>query len=248
MLWMPREHGAWAWLVIPLAAGVLVAGPSVYQLPLSVSAFGGYFFFNAASWWAKMPPARRKSTFLPMIVYGTVTASATLAVILFTGPGVLGWYAIQGLGLCLAWVYTRRGDGRSLASGLATALSASILVMIAAEPNIASVPHPATLWTASFTFGYLGGTVFTVKSVVRQRGSVGWLAASVGWHVGWTAVSVVVVLLGGSVAWVVLWVTLSIRSAVVAWRARSRPLKPSLVGALEVIAASAFLAVVAFSA
>lgn len=63
MLWMPREHGAWAWLVIPLAAGVLVAGPSVYQLPLSVSAFGGYFFFNAASWWAKMPPlaASRRS-------------------------------------------------------------------------------------------------------------------------------------------------------------------------------------------
>ncbi len=248
MVWVPQEHGAWAWLLIPIAVGVLVSGPAWFQAALLVSALAGYFFFNAASWWAKMPPNRRGAARAPMLVYGTVAGLSVVAVVALTTPSVLLWFGLQALCLLLAWFYTRRGAARSLGSGLATALSSSVLVMIAAQPNPLVLPTPDELWAGFFTFGYLAGTIFTVKSVVRERGSIAWFIASVGWHVGWAAISVVAIFTGQTLMWLVLWIALSARAAALAAWARRAPVRPSVVGTLEVVASAAFLAVVAWAA
>ncbi len=249
MLWVPHEHGAWAWLIVPVAAGALIGPAAPFQAVLLVCAVSGYFCFNALSWWVRMPPARRGAALRPAAVYGAVTVVAALALVVLTGPEILVWCVVLAVGPAIAWWYTRRGAGRGLASGLATALACSLLLLVAVRPDpFSPAPAPpAAVWATALTFGYLGGTVFSVKSLIRQRRSTGWLAASVGWHAAWTAVAGVGVGLGQPFAWFALWIVLTARAAALPLLSRRRPLRPAVIGAAEVVTSLALLGVAAWA-
>lgn len=242
LLWFPQEHGAWAWLLVPIAAGAMLAGPAWFQIPLLVCALSGYCAFNAASWWVKMPPSRRSAALPPVCVYGSVAALSGGLVIGLTGPGVIPWFVLQGLALAAAWLLTRRRAGRSLASGLSTALAATVLLLIAAHPDALARLPVDLVWPTAFIYGYLGGTVFAVKSAIRERGSVAWLVASIGWHGAWTVVAIA----AQSPAWIVLWAALTVRALLLPLAAWRRALRPGVLGIVEIVAACAVLAVVAW--
>ncbi|MFV0426602.1 MAG: YwiC-like family protein [Beutenbergiaceae bacterium] len=245
MLWFPREHGAWAWLLLPILAGAIAGGWAWFQIPLLVCAVAGYCAFNAASWWVKMPPTRRAAALTPMVVYGSIAAGAGVILVGLTGVAVLVWFAIQAAGLGIAWLLTRVGAGRSLASGLATALAATILLLIAAHPDATSMATSQILWAAVFVYGYLAGTVFAVKSAIRERGSVLALSASVSWHLAWTVVAAIAVIAGESAGWLALWIGLTVRAVLLPLSARRSPIRPGLLGVVEIVAACCVLAVIA---
>ena len=63
--WVPKQHGAWAMLVVPYLAGLLVrvhdgAGVPAFAYPLFGFWLAGYFAFNAASTWLKAAPSKSK--------------------------------------------------------------------------------------------------------------------------------------------------------------------------------------------
>jgi hypothetical protein len=130
---------------------------------------------------------------------------------------------------------------------LATAFSCSLLLLVAVEPDPTALPtlRPEAAWAFPLLFGYLGGTVFSVKSLIRQRGSVGWHRASVGWHAAWTVVAVIAVMSGQALTWVQAWVLLTGRAVVLPLVAGIRPLRASTIGAIEIVTSVVFVALIA---
>jgi hypothetical protein len=51
--WIPNQHGAWAMLVLPLAAGICLAGPAWVHLPLALFWVVRYLAFHAAGRWLR---------------------------------------------------------------------------------------------------------------------------------------------------------------------------------------------------
>lgn len=235
-VWVPREHGAWSWLVSPVIAGAILAGPRLHQLLLLGVALGGYLFFNASSWWAKMPPKRRGEAVRPMLTYAAVAALFTIALLLSAGRGVLAWLAVLAVPLGVAYVLTLRGAGRSLASGLVTAVASSALLLVAVQPDLAAFlrdPRDTWLWATAVMYGYTAGTVFAVKSMIRERDSDRFLGASVAWHAAWVALTCVGIVYGLSPVWALFFLGAAVRATVLPLVARRRPLRPMSIGLVE---------------
>jgi len=235
-VWVPREHGAWSWLVSPVIAGAIVAGPYIHQLFVLGIAVGGYLFFNAASWWARMPVKRRGETVRPMITYAAAAGLFTIALLVSAGWGALGWLVALLVPLAVAYLLTLRGAGRSLGSGLATAVASSALLLVAVQPDLLAFlrdPRPEWWWAAAIMYGSTAGTLFAVKSMIRESGSNRFLAASVAWHVGWVVVAAVGSRHGLPLTWTAYFLVTTVRSAVLPLVARRHPLRPMTIGLIE---------------
>ncbi|WP_234423983.1 YwiC-like family protein [Intrasporangium calvum] len=182
--WVPNQHGAWAMLASPLAVGGLAGGPAWVHLPLTGLWFVGYFAFFATSLWLK---ARRRPRYWPPVrAYGAATLLLGLATLALE-PGLVVWAPVflLPLGVGLAAAAARRE--RELLSGLATVVGSGLMTVVAyaAGPG----PDLGRAWLLALTqFLYFAGTVFYVKSAIRERGHRRFLWESVAAHLVATGV------------------------------------------------------------
>lgn len=249
-VWVPREHGAWSWIASPVAAGAIMVGPHPYHLLLLCVALGGYLCFHAASWWARMPKVRRNQAVRPMAVYGAVTAVLGIGLLALVGWGVLGWFPLLALPLVVAYALTLRGRGRSVASGLATALATAALLLVAVQPSLPAFlrnPVPSWLGAASMLYGYTAGTMFAVKSMIRERGSDRFLAVSIAWHAVWVVIVAMGIPHGLSPLWTLFFVLTTLRATGLPLLARRHALRPVHLGLVELGFTVAFLVILALA-
>lgn len=192
--WLPQQHGAWAMLTVPSLLGLVAYVWTdalswlglIARLMLVATFFAGYFLFNAASLWLKATPRRRPPLLRPLLIYATTTVLLGLASLALLGAALLWWVLPYApLAATALWLVHAHRE-RSVVSGAATVAAASLFHTVVAEPLWLAAPHLATaarpLWVSLLCFLYFFGTVWTVKTMIRQRGSRRWWAASLGYH------------------------------------------------------------------
>ena len=224
-------------LASPLLVGALAAGLRPVHLLLGAFWFAGYFAFFAASVWLKS--GRRPRHLRPVQVYvalAAVLGAATLA----ASPGLLRWapaFAVPlGIGL---WSSATRNE-RALVSGLATTVGSAIMALVAYDAG------GGTSWLRAWTLAavqaaYFAGTVFYVKSLIRERGSATFLRASIGYHLAVAAVAAVALLLtraqpttGTGLSWLVVAVLALLAARAVAVPRLTPAPSPKQIGLGEV--------------
>ena len=218
--WVPNQHGAWAMLATPLLVGVLAGGVSWTQLPLALLWFCGYFAFFAAGLWLK---SRRKARFRPPVVVYSAACVPLAAVVLALQPSLLRWAPAFAPFLVVGLVEAVRRRDRSLLSGVATTLAASLVTAVAYDAG------PGHDWTRAWLLtavvaGYHLGVLVHVKALIRERRNPAYARASIALH---ALLSVAAVL----VAWplVVVGLLLTARTAL----APRLTLSPKQVGLAE---------------
>ena len=221
--WVPNQHGAWAMLASPLLVGALAAGPSWVHLPLAAFWFAGYFAFFASSLWLK---SRRRPRYLPPVRAYAAAAAALGLVTLAAEPRLARWAPLfvlpLGIGL---WAAARRRE-RELVTGLVTVLGSALMTVVAYDAGHGGDFRRAWLLTLVQLL-YFAGTLFYVKSAIRERGSPAFLALSVGVHA-----------VAAAVLWPVSpWLTLVFAVlALRAWLVPRRGLTPKTLGVGEIVA------------
>jgi len=219
-------------LASPLLVGVLAGGQAWVHLPLAAFWFAGYFAFFATSLWLKA--RRRAKWFPPVRAYGIVTA--VLGVVVLTmQPGLARWIPLflvpLGVGLYAA---ARRND-RALLSGMATTAGSALMTVVAYDAGPGN--DLARAWQLALVqFLYFAGTVFYVKTVIRERDNPGfhWLSGIYHAFALLTVATVFGVVQNDGTAWplMVVFALLLTRAVVVP---PYRP-TPKQVGIAEVVA------------
>lgn len=176
--WIPPQHGVWAMLLLPYLAG-LQFGLSWLHVPLLVTWLSGWL----ASYYALLAvktlrPARY---WRQVLAYGSVSAIAALPVFALR-PGLLWFAPVFAVLLAANAVAARVGQERASVNGIASVTMAALMAMIA--PATAGLDWRLGIPVAVATWLYLAGSVFYVKTMIRERGSRAHRIVSVAFHVG----------------------------------------------------------------
>ncbi|PIN50924.1 hypothetical protein CT171_09375 [Trueperella pyogenes] len=254
--WIPNYHGAWAMITVPVLLGVLIGGFVWQHLLLLGLWWAGYFAFYAGGLWLR---SRRRPRYLPPVRAYTLVTLVFGVGLLIAAPYLLRWLPLFiPLIATTAWASSHRKD-RSLLNDAVTVTAATLTLPVAfdlathglATPPGASADASLTgwgwVWLVTLVVGwYFLGTVFYVKTNIRERGKPTWYIASVVFHsVGLVGVLVLAVL--GVVTWplAALWLIIAVRAAAVpAWGYYRRWLPALTIGLGEmVISAALFVSV-----
>ena len=188
----PPQHGAWAFLAVPVLVGMAVAGWSpvawlflvAFLCAYPVGYYGGRALTTRVrrGSWTRLA-RRERDRALPWAV---LLAAFGIPLVV-----VRPWLLLVALGLAVLWVAglavaARQGE-RSLANDLVLICQAvvgvPITVAIVAGPGAVTGTLAAATWTATaLVGGYLIGSVLHVKSLLREAGNVGMRRVDVGWH------------------------------------------------------------------
>lgn len=241
-LWVPHQHGAWAMLALPILLGMAATALSGWQIVLAVAAVAGYLLAATAQAWLR---ARRRPSFVPSLaVYGLVFAAAGLLLVAAFPALLLAGLVVVPVG-ALVIGGARPGTPRDLVNSVGQTVIALVLVPAAALVS-GAWETDAVVRATLVAAGYLVGTIFVVRSVIRERGNRGFAALSVGFHAGCAALAAM------TLAWPYAAYFAALTGRAIALplveRRRAgtrRPLRPVHVGIVEIVA-STVLVVLAF--
>lgn len=232
-LWMPRQHGAWAMLLLPILIGVAASRPGAWQLVLAGAALTAYLASATMQAWARArrPPAYRP----PMIVYGLAFAVLGTILVVAFPPLLLVLVVVLPTSI-VVFQGARPGTRRDLANSLAQVAQALVLVPAAAYVS-GEFQAERILAYALVAAGYLVGSVLVVRSVLRERGNTGFAMLSLGFHLGLIALAAAAL----PTAYAVVAAVLAVRAWLLPvlqgrWASGPHPLRPVHVGIVEIVA------------
>lgn len=241
--WLPRQHGAWAMLLLPLLLGVAASHASPWQVVLGGAALAAYLTSATLQAWAR---ARRAPEYrAPTLVYGAVLAILG-SVLVIRFPLLFLTLLVAAPAALIVLEGARPGTRRDLANSLAQVAQAVVLVPAAAYVS-GEFEVDRVVAYAAVAAGYLFGTVLVVRSVLRERGNGAFAALSIGSHLAAAAAALALLPAGYAVLGLALaGRAIGLPVAQRRWATGPHPLRPIHVGLVE-IAASVAVAVIAFA-
>jgi len=230
-------------LASPLLVGVLAGGAAWVHLPLAAFWFAGYFAFFATSLWLKA--GRRAKWFPPVRAYGVLSLLLG-AVVLLMQPGLVRWAPLFAVPLAIGLYAAAHRRDRALVAGLATTAGSALMTVVAYDAGPGHDLSRAWL-LALVQFLYFAGTVFYVKTVIRERDNRAFFWLSIGYHV--VALAVVALVFGvvegagSAVPLSVVFAALLVRAIVVPpYRPTPKQVGIAEVAATVAVAATSLLA------
>lgn len=188
---IPPQHGAWAFLIVPLILGALLGAASWLGLVFAITWVAAYpvSYFGGRGLLMRI----RRGTFtdktkkefasaLPWAVvagFGAIVLIAARPWIVVAGIGVAVIWAIS---LWLTWVGRERGITNDLLLTVLASVATPFMWAVANDqPNIAAIP--TNIWQAALVaLLFFAGSVFHVKSLIRGAKDVRWHWTSVAFH------------------------------------------------------------------
>lgn len=219
---IPPQHGAWAMLLLPYLAGLAVTSWRWPHAPLLGAWITGYLLSYYVMQAVKTRRARRVRG--QLIWYGALTA-ALAAPVVAARPAVLLYAPAYALLLAVNAGYAWRRRDRALGNDIAFVVQSCLMVFLVA--TVADVPVSAVGGAFVVVLAYLVGTVFYVKTMIRERDNIAFRRWSVRYHA--VALVAAAASLDGRVA--ALFGALLVR----AWVLPGRRLAPKYVGVIEIL-------------
>lgn len=224
--WIPNQHGAWAFVLTPVIVGAIISGPQWTHLALLVGWLAAYCFnfyigltvkgWRRADRWTKYRSQQ--------LVYGSVAAvSAGLLIwsqppLLVLAPALLAVFAAN-------LYFIRSKNERAWLNDLLGVVAAVVMGLVSLWLGAGELPGRSVQVIVAVGV-YFAGTVWYVKTMIREKGKSGWLLLSKSWHLAYTIVA----------AMALPWFVLNALPAVIrAWTLPGRPLTPKQVGYIEIV-------------
>ena len=242
---MPPQHGAWAFVGLPLVLGALATPASWTTVVLAWAAFTCY----PASYFAlSLVRARRGARFRRPLAIWMLVASVPATVLVVARP----WLVVVGLGyaglFAVNVAFARRNHERDLVNDSVLILEVVALVPLTwlLAESLTALPTQVRLLTVVCALVLFGSTLH-VKSLLRERRNAAYARASRAFALASLGATVVIVWMWGlpaGLALVVPFIMLTMRALKRDWSGW----RPGRIGLVELacfvaVAAGAALAV-----
>lgn len=225
--WIPPQHGAWAMLLVPYVAGLIVAGVDWVDIPLLVAWLASYlasYYLMLAVKTKRLDRVRAQ-----LLTYGLIALAAAV-ITLVARPRLLLFAPVLAAVLVVNALFARRRDERALANGVASVFAACLIVPMTALVAGTPVGETGDAFATSLLF-FVGSLLF-VKTMLRERENERLRRASAAYH------GAAVVAAGAlSGAFVPAFALLLVRAVVFP----GRTLRPGRMGIIELIGSAALL-------
>ncbi len=234
--YIPPQHGAWAFLALPLALGATQAPWSPLLIVLGIAWVAAYPLSYAA---LGLIRAKRNQRFRrPLLLWLLIFVPASAALVVWR-PWLV-WVGLLYVALFLVnVVYARRHDERALTNDAVFVVECSLMVAVTwtvaagGEGALPGVQIPGQVWGLVMVCALvLFGSTLHVKALIRERRNPAYRRASQTFALASLALSVG---LGAAWGWPAgLW--LIVAFAVLAVRAFAvgrQPLRAGMIGAIE---------------
>lgn len=247
--WIPDQPGAWVMALAPALAGAICGTAAAVARPSAQSGFPA----TAAGWWvlacwalcycleftaARWLKSHCASRYLPPALgYGIALAAIGLP-FLITHVDVLVWAPVYVVLAVVAFASAWFRRERSLWANAAAVVAASLMSMItfhyaSHSPSIPQVSLPGLVLALCFAATQFGSVLF-VKTMIRERGKRSYVVASWLWHAALLAWWLIPA--NRSPYLVIMGVVLLARAIALPLVARTRTIKPMIVGITECFA------------
>ncbi|MDP4015399.1 MAG: YwiC-like family protein [Candidatus Nanopelagicales bacterium] len=237
--WIPPQHGAWAFLAVPLVMGFGLAGFSarggLFAIAWVAAYPCGYFAGRAVRAWLR----RRKSLLAgypsslakreSRVAAGWAVPIAICGLPLVAiEPWLIGVLVLMAglwaVNVRLAWLGMERSLGNDLVLVAEAVIAVPLFWMVTSgDPILAAVP--GRVWLAAGVCAvYFAGSVVHVKSLIRKRRDDRWRTADVAYH----GVAAVVMTL------VSVWLVVPFGAALARSVALRPGERPAVIGSVEI--------------
>ncbi|MFI5809038.1 YwiC-like family protein [Streptomyces sp. NPDC051561] len=238
--WLPDQHGAWAMLTVPFAAGTFLGDPTWLHLPLFVCWLLAYTTAFHLQQYVRLrrlsrnPRAPRRHV-RPLLTFSTlVTVLGTPLLVL--RPWLLVAVAAALPFFAVNTLYALRNRERALVNGLVAVVPACAVLLVALRVGGGTLAGGLAPLAACLL--YFGGTVPYVKTMIRERRNRRYLYGSVTYHAGALVCAALLHPL-----WSVLFACFLLRAALLP----GRRLRVRTVGLIELGCSAALLVMLLFS-
>ncbi|MER6629708.1 YwiC-like family protein [Streptomyces sp. NPDC000987] len=182
--WLPNQHGAWAMLVVPFLAGMLLGDPTPWHALLLLAWLLGYLAVFHVQQWLRLrhnsrnPRAAARHT-RPVRLFTTALVPCGVALVVHA-PWLLLAAVCAAPFLAVNCWYAWRNRERALVNGLVAVVPACGMLPVALLLGGGAI---ADAWRPALAcLLYFAGTVLYVKTMIRERGSTAYRWASGGYH------------------------------------------------------------------
>ena len=231
---IPNQHGAWAFLVVPLLLGFTVAGWSWVGAGF---AFAWVVSYPLSFYSMRVLRAWLKRHRLTRVAKRDLTAAGVWAVplalvgvpLLIVRPWLVAVAAVAAVLWSVSLWFSIRGQERSMANDLllvAQAATAVPLMWAVTTNSVALESFPTAVWELmALSAVYFTGTVIHVKSLIRKAKDRRWHWGSVAYH----AVALIVMTL------VSPWFVIPFGACLIRSLLLKPGMRPGAIGGVEVV-------------
>lgn len=181
MKWMiPKQHGAWSMLILPFLLGGIVGGWTLAHIPFAIAwlfvYMGTFFLFQYVK-------QRKKSQELLRTVTLYLLIATIAALPVFLTEWRLIWFVFAMLPFGLVNVYfAKMKDERNVWNDV-SAVTSFCIGGVASYYLGARVVDGTMVWLFVLPYFYFLGSIFYVKTMIREKKSQTYRNVSWGYHV-----------------------------------------------------------------
>ncbi|WP_439873554.1 YwiC-like family protein [Bacillus mycoides] len=229
---IPKQHGAWAMLVIPFLLSIILGKPTIYHIPL----FLAWFFIYLATYPFLMyiRQRRKKELLHNAMVYSIIALVFGMISLLYEWRILL--FAVLMIPLFIVnMYYTRQKNERALLNDICAIIVFCIGGLISYYFSMKQIDKTA-VFIALISFLYFLGSTFYVKTMIREKNNPKYRLISWGYHI------VLTVIVFAINPWCSLIFVPSVIRAIILYGKKISILK---VGVLEIVNSVYFLIITA---
>lgn len=227
-LLMPKQHGAWAMLLVPFLLGMIAGGIDVYHLPLFL---GWFLLYLATNPFILLVKKKKISYHFRWFILYIIPALLLLLVVVFKHFSLF-YIGISLIPFFLINIYyAKQKNERAFWNDI----SAIIVFCIGgiASYFVGSGTVDGTAWLVFLlSFLFFVGSTFYVKTMIREKKNRTFKWLSWGYHLA--------VLVGLVISGLTIFVFAFVPSAVRAVYFYGKPLTPIKIGVYEIINSAIF--------
>lgn len=234
MVQFPPQHGAWAFLVVPLVLGAFLGSSTWLGLVFAVTWIAAYpvSYYGGRGLLMRVRrgqfTTKTKQEFRAAFPWAAVAVLAAVVLI-----AARPWIILPGLAVGVVWSLslwlTWLGRERGITNDLLLTVLASVatpFMWAVANDHARLDGIPSGVWTAALVcLLFFAGSVFHVKSLIRGARDRRWHWASVGFHV-------IALVIAVAISW---WLAVPFVLALARTTAMRPGLTPARIGAVETV-------------